>query len=44
MMRMIFELRGDKVGSTYLRAKGQRYRREDTRKAITDHFKTRYGA
>ena len=44
MMRMIFELRGEKVGTDYLRAKGKRYRREDTRKAIVDHFKTRYGA
>jgi hypothetical protein len=44
MMRMIFELKPEAVGNTYLRAKGQRYRREDTRKAITDHFKTRYGA
>jgi phage terminase large subunit len=42
MMRMVFELRPDPVGSAYLRAKGKRYRKEDTAQAIKEHFRRRF--
>jgi hypothetical protein len=38
MMRMVFELRPETVGSSYLRAKGKRYHKEDARAAIQQHF------
>lgn len=42
MMRMVFELRPEPVGSTYLRAKGKRYRKEDTTKAVKEYLGRRF--
>lgn len=39
MMRMVLELRGDPVGSDYLRTKGKRHRREQVTEQIRDHFR-----
>jgi hypothetical protein len=39
MMRMVLELRGDPVGSDYLRTKGKRHRREQVTEQIRDNFR-----
>lgn len=38
MMRMVFELRPQLVGSDYLRRKGRRFHREDVKEAFKEHF------
>lgn len=39
MMRMVLELRGDPVGSDYLRTKGKRHRREQVTEQIRDNIR-----